>query len=567
VFKELDFATSLLEGPYRNTGLADAFRKANASNDPDFTYLTDFAPYYPSYENQAAFIASPIFESGRKLGVLIFQMPVGKINEMMTFHQKWREAGLGETGQAFIVGSDQTYRSQSRKVMTDLEGHVKYLRDIGTVDTLVREIESKQSSLGLEPRNIEPVSGALRGESGNETVVEHGVSKLVSFAPLDVSDVRWAIVTEMDENEALRSSHELLTTLSLTMLGLFLALAVVAVAASIWVGRSIGAPIAAMISRLQKASSQNDLTARLPMSSSPDLNELGSSLNQFFEYIHLTMQESKSVSDTVVQSMRDMTADVANMMRMADQQKSEAEQVASAVTEMIATIQDIAASASQAADAVVSADKQADICTEISQSLKQQMESLTKRMDEVQVSTRKLADDSVAIGAILDVIQNIAEQTNLLALNAAIEAARAGDQGRGFAVVADEVRSLATKTRESTEKIREQIETLQDGSRSSLDSVEVSNGLVLQSISLASNNDEQLQEISRMISHISQMNSQVAAASEEQSVVAEEINQKIVSISDASTLVFEKSTALEMRSKQLNDLAEKLKLKSEVFRL
>ena len=104
VFKEIDFGTSLLTGPFADSGIAEAFNAVKDSEDPNEIYLTDFASYTPSYESSAAFIASPIFQKTRLVGVLIFQMPIGRINELMTHNESWSSVGLGETGQTYLVG-------------------------------------------------------------------------------------------------------------------------------------------------------------------------------------------------------------------------------------------------------------------------------------------------------------------------------------------------------------------------------------------------------------------------------------------------------------------------------
>ena len=96
VFKEADYATSLLTGPYANSNLGKAFQIARTAKAQSFTYLIDFSPYAPSYNSPASFIVSPIFEQDKLLGVAAFQMPVGQINNIMTNNQNWRNMGLGK---------------------------------------------------------------------------------------------------------------------------------------------------------------------------------------------------------------------------------------------------------------------------------------------------------------------------------------------------------------------------------------------------------------------------------------------------------------------------------------
>ena len=126
VYKELDFATSLISGPYANTGLGRAFKAAQKASKPGFVHLDDFAPYTPSYDGAASFIASPIFnDAGEKEGVLIFQMPIDNINQVMTSSEKWADVGLGASGETYLVGADSLMRSQSRFLIEDKAGFMK----------------------------------------------------------------------------------------------------------------------------------------------------------------------------------------------------------------------------------------------------------------------------------------------------------------------------------------------------------------------------------------------------------------------------------------------------------
>lgn len=114
VYKEVDYATNLLNGPYYNSNIGRLFREARLATEPGFVKLVDYQPYDPSYGDGASFIASPIFDQGENIGVLIFQMPIYEINAIMTGSENWFLDGFGETGESVVIGSDGYLRSQSR---------------------------------------------------------------------------------------------------------------------------------------------------------------------------------------------------------------------------------------------------------------------------------------------------------------------------------------------------------------------------------------------------------------------------------------------------------------------
>lgn len=180
VFKELDYTTSLTNGPYAGTNFGEAFRKANALTSSDEFVLVDFKQYTPSYEAPASFIASPIFDGDEKLGVLIFQMPVDRITGVIS-----QREGLGETGETILVGPDFLMRSNSHR---DAEHH---------------SLQSSFRNPAKGKVETDEVRAALNGESGvAETVDYVGNDTLEVFGPVDLLGFRWALLAKMDVSEA-----------------------------------------------------------------------------------------------------------------------------------------------------------------------------------------------------------------------------------------------------------------------------------------------------------------------------------------------------------------------------
>ena len=186
-------------------------------------------------------------------------------------------------------------------------------------------------------------------------------------------------------------------------------------------------------------------------------------------------------------------------------QLMETDLVATAMTEMMATVTEVASNATQTATAANEANTEANTGSKVVLTAVSSIQDLASKLEDSARIIHQLEEGSIQIGTILDVIRGIAEQTNLLALNAAIEAARAGEQGRGFAVVADEVRTLASRTQESTQEIQAMIEKLQTYSKEAVVSMEQSQEQAKESVEQAELAGQSLNTITASIATINDM--------------------------------------------------------------
>jgi methyl-accepting chemotaxis protein len=221
-----------------------------------------------------------------------------------------------------------------------------------------------------------------------------------------------------------------------------------------------------------------------------------------------------------------------------DSQREETELAATAMQQMAATAQDVARNASQTRHAVEQANDQARKGEALVHQATSKIGHLAEEMSGCSDAMGSLLNESAAIGKVLDVISALAGQTNLLALNAAIEAARAGENGRGFAVVADEVRNLARRTQTSTDDIAAIIQQLRIVAEHAASRLQGSQVLTGESVVLAAQASQALQEIAAAVSTVEQMSQQIAAAAEQQSAVAEQVGesmQRVRAVSEQST--------------------------------
>lgn len=312
---------------------------------------------------------------------------------------------------------------------------------------------------------------------------------------------------------------------------------------------------------------KGDLTQKVAIAGKSDFSwmayELDSARKNVSNLVH-TLAGGVSQLNTASQNMSVISKETVDGVF---KQQAETEQVATAMNEMTASVQEVARTASSAAQAARNADSEAKAGKKV---VLQTMESIDALAGEVEKAAETLGNleaDIGNIGAIVDVIRGITEQTNLLALNAAIEAARAGEHGRGFAVVADEVRTLAARTQSSTHEIEEMVERLQHGARAAVKVMNDSREKAHTSVEKAASAGAALDSITAMISTMDEMSAQISSAANEQSSVAENINRGIVEISQIADHTSEGAAKTSSAVETLSTLSAQLQEASSKFKI
>ncbi|EAT12758.1 methyl-accepting chemotaxis protein [Bermanella marisrubri] len=280
------------------------------------------------------------------------------------------------------------------------------------------------------------------------------------------------------------------------------------------------------------------------------------------ENLVTNIQASGSTLDHNSQELMDVMEKNSEQLR---RQLKETEEIAGAVAEMSEATQSIAQNAEQAASSASETQSTVSQTSAKSALTKSNMEKLHTEINAASNAIETLAQDTVDIGSVLDVIREIADQTNLLALNAAIEAARAGEQGRGFAVVADEVRTLASRTQQSTEEIHSMIEKLRGGSRQTVEAMNSSQTIMQTCIEDAQSTHDALHTVLSAMNQILEMNTLIASATTEQEATVAGINDNAKSMQAMSQANGERLQSLVGASESVASVAKSMRKSIESF--
>ncbi|MDQ7068948.1 MAG: methyl-accepting chemotaxis protein [Sulfurimonas sp.] len=281
-FKEKDFATNLKNGVYSDTGIARAYKKALTIDEGELAF-DDFVPYEPSYNSPASFIATPIFIDGVRKGVLIFQMPVDIINKIMRFSDKFEEAGLGKSGEAYLVGPDYVMRSNSR-FQADIDD--KVVKSLGT-------------TIGVWKVQTASTKEVFTGSSSNgKHIIDdyRGVSVLSVYGEIDVfGQTKWAVIAEIDEAEAMQPADDLRTVI---VIATIIVLVIAIVLAFVLLNMTLVRPLKELERRAEDlAHGEGDLTQRLRIVGNNEISIVSTHINGFIEKVQDTIVQAKQTSN------------------------------------------------------------------------------------------------------------------------------------------------------------------------------------------------------------------------------------------------------------------------------
>lgn len=607
-FKELDFTTSLKDGPHAKSNLARAFAKAAAADSPDFVAFADYEPYGPSYDQAAMFLAAPIFEAGQKVGVVAFQMPIDRVSAILQ-----ERTGLGSTGETFAVGADKLFRNDSRFV-AELQASGRLKRKTTIINPEIKlDTEAAQS--------------ALAGKSATKTSVDYrGQEVLNSWQPIIVhsgidgdKSVTWGLVSKSDLSEV----REPITRMFQTMLTIALIATVVVVIAGYALASNLTRQTDSITSMLGQIGIGN-FEARSEVLSEDELGTVAMSLNAMCDntlsliqtrderdQIQLAVQKLKEevaiiasgdltqeaeVSDdltggiaesinhmidqlrTIIGNIHEaatqVTASAGDIQKTTDevssgtqQQSSQIVETSSSIEEMARSIQQVSQHTEQSANVANKARENAVQGTQAVRNTIQGMERIRDQVQENAKRIKRLGETSQEVGEIVQLIGDIADRTSILALNASIQAAMAGDAGKGFAVVAEEVERLAERANQSTKQIESLIKAIQGQTSEAITAMEVCTQEVVSGSKLATEAGQALDEIDIVSKDLAELMGSMARVTRQQAAGAVVLTKSMSDISQVT-----QQTAIETKHASasvgnLAELADALQQSVAAFRL
>ena len=539
VAKKNDFKSNIFKGKYSSSNLGNLIKEVSQSKQYG---IVDFAPYSPSNNDPAAFIAQPLLGAdGQPILYVALQLPLEGIQTIMSMRE-----GMGDTGNSYLIGEDLKMRSNS---FIDPQGHSVKASFAGSVaDNGVNTTAAKR---------------AHANENGTDIIIDYnGNPVLSSFDHIAFGSFNWAILSEIDEHEAFASIRDNTSFMSIVML----VIVVVVTSIGYWFAKRITTPIKEIAGVAQRVAN-GELTFTIEKTSN---NEVGQLQQAIMQMIGNSAKMVKNISAVVLQqteTSKELSTITTQTRNTVNQQQSISEQLTTAMQGMGVTVNEVTINTNDTSTAIAEIQNIVNDGSEKLDHTYNSILAMTEQIQQSEQSVQRVRNDFRQVVNVLNVIKGIAEQTNLLALNAAIEAARAGEQGRGFSVVADEVRQIALRTQDCTKEIDHTINTIIQGANSS---VEVMASSVTQANTVQVHAKEAT-ELNRVITNkiisISELSSKIALSAKAQSAIVEEILENVKTLNSGVAETSQATENVAQSSVKLARLANLLEKETSFFKI
>ncbi|WP_162052169.1 adenylate/guanylate cyclase domain-containing protein [Gloeothece verrucosa] len=297
--KQVDFATNIGLGPYENTNLAKAILSIEKSRDHSLIIIKDFEPYRPSYNKPSAFIATTIFDGTEFIGALVFQLPIEKINGIMTSSGQWEQTGLGQTGETYLVGPDNLLRSLPRQFVENPNQYYQALEKNGLDNNTIERIRRLNTPILVQKIESSALEQAITGKKGTAIYQDYrGIPVLAAYQPIQVGDFNWGLIAQMSADEAFAPINEFTRQLLVTSA----ILVVFFTPLSNWLARLFVRPIKQLRAGACRIGS-GETDVKLNIQSKDEFGELAVAFNYMSENLHqreLLIQQMKQENENLL---------------------------------------------------------------------------------------------------------------------------------------------------------------------------------------------------------------------------------------------------------------------------
>ena len=279
--------TNLVNGPYaasKMSALAQGLR--NSQNVDDYR-VADFEAYYPALGQPNAFVGTPVFDGPRMSAVMLLRLPIEPINNALSGNRQWEAEGLGKTGEVYLLGPDQTMRTDSRFLIENPTEFLKTLRGSTLTTRTAETVEKLGTTILTVPVQHEAAALALRGQTGIQELNDYrGVPVLMAYGPVDLDSLRWGVIAKVDKAEAMAP----LSIYAKRVLTWGVGIALLATLMALLLAKVLTRPINALV-RAAKQVSLGDLDVKVELNATDEYRDLGEAFNEMVTSLRTNREE------------------------------------------------------------------------------------------------------------------------------------------------------------------------------------------------------------------------------------------------------------------------------------